>query len=70
MRIPLQPVLFRGGRTTRMTTLLTTEVTAVEMPDATPGCGCCIPPPDTVDRRMAELQDRKERLERRLARLR
>ena len=37
--------------------------------DATPGCGCCVPPPDTVDKRVAELEARRQRLERRLARL-
>jgi hypothetical protein len=54
-----------------MTTLLTFETAESEIraEDATPGCGCCIPPPDTVDKRVAELQDRRQRLERKLARL-
>ena len=52
-----------------MTTLLTSEATEVETAESTPGCGCCIPPPDTADKRVAELQARKERLERQLARL-
>ena len=52
-----------------MTTLLTPETTEVETPESTPGCGCCIPPPDTVDKRVAQLQERRERLERQLARL-
>ena len=43
-------------------------------PDATPGCGCCVPPPDAAraeGRRLAlaELQARRDALERRLQRL-
>ena len=35
--------------------------------DATPGCGCCIPPPDaTADKGLALLQARREAVERRL----
>ena len=52
-----------------MTTFMTPETIEAEGQEATPGCGCCIPPPDTVDKRVAELQDRRERLERRLRRL-
>ena len=54
-----------------MTTVLTDRTTEVETraEDATPGCGCCVPPPDTVDKRVAELQDRRARLERTLRRL-
>ena len=58
-----------------MTTLLTTETVlttgtaAGEAGDATPGCGCCVLPPDTVDKRLAELEARRDLLERRLARL-
>jgi hypothetical protein len=48
-----------------MTTFIT-EPVEVEAQDTTPGCGCCIPPPDTVDTRVAELQARRDRLERRL----
>ena len=53
-----------------MTTLLTSQTTEDETPDSAPGCGCCVPPPDTVDQRVAQLQERREQLERRLARLR
>lgn len=52
-----------------MTTFLTIETAEAEAQEATPGCGCCIPPPDTVDKRVAELEARRERLERRLRRL-
>ena len=39
--------------------------------DATPGCGCCVPPPDASQaegrlRALAELQARRDALERRL----
>ena len=56
-----------------MTTLLPmiTE-TEVEVEEGTPGCGCCVPPPDASapDKLLAALQDRRERLERRLGGLR
>ncbi len=51
-----------------MTTVLTSETTGARAEESTPGCGCCIPPPDTVDKRMAELLARRERLERKLQR--
>lgn len=47
-----------------MTTMTTTET--VEAQGPRPGCGCCIPPPDTVDTRVAELQARRDAVERRL----
>lgn len=53
-----------------MTTLLTAEMLQGEAPESTPGCGCCIPPPDTVDRRLVELEARRERLEARLRTMR
>ena len=36
--------------------------------DATPGCGCCIPPPGAgaKDKVLAELQGRRDAIERRL----
>ena len=49
-----------------MTTFLTPETVEAEVQEGTPGCGCCIPPPDTVDKRVAELEARRERLDRRL----
>ena len=52
-----------------MTTLLTSETTDVGAEEPTPGCGCCIPPPDTVDKRVADLLARRQRLERKLQRL-
>ncbi len=52
-----------------MTTVLTSGTTVARPEERAPGCGCCIPPPDTVDRRMAELLARRERLERKLQRL-
>ncbi|MDQ3896804.1 MAG: hypothetical protein M3326_06055, partial [Actinomycetota bacterium] len=70
---PLQPVRFSGAHrwchSFRMTTFLSKEM--VDRAEAsTPGCGCCIPPPDTVDKRVAELQARRDRLEATLRRLR
>ena len=53
----------------RMTTLLLSETAGNEAEESTPGCGCCIPPPDTVDKRVVELLARRERLERKLQRL-
>ncbi|HEX2048146.1 MAG TPA: hypothetical protein VHF27_10295 [Acidimicrobiales bacterium] len=52
-----------------MTTLLTPETTEAGAEEPTPGCGCCVPPPDTVDTRVAELLARRQRLERKLASL-
>ena len=52
-----------------MTTLLIPETAGAESEESTPGCGCCIPPPDTADQRVAELLARRERLERKLQRL-
>lgn len=49
-----------------MTTLLTIETADARADESTPGCGCCIPPPDTVDTRRAELEARKARLEAKL----
>ncbi len=73
MRIPLQPVRFSGPGAAwshrPMTTLLIPDTADARVEEPTPGCGCCVPPPDTVDKRVAQLQERKERLERRLARL-
>ena len=54
-----------------MTTLLPTPTDA-EATDATPGCGCCIPPPGgdaDKARAVAELLARREQLERKLQRL-
>ena len=50
-------------------TVLTTETAAGEAGDATTGGGCCVITPYTVDKRLAELEARRDRLERRLARL-
>lgn len=75
MRIPLQPVRFSGAGDpwfdTPMTTLLIpqTREAHAQAEEATPGCGCCIPPPDSADKRVAELLARRERLERKLHRL-
>ena len=52
-----------------MTTLLIPETSGAEPEAPTPGCGCCIPPPDTLDKRVVELLARRERLERKLQRL-
>ena len=52
-----------------MTTLLTSETTDVRAEESTPGCGCCIPPPDSVDTRVDALLARRERLEAKLRRL-
>jgi hypothetical protein len=43
----------------------------IESAEATPDCGCCIPPPDATDkdRALAELQARREAVERRLGAL-
>ncbi|MGH9265419.1 MAG: hypothetical protein ACRD1D_12090 [Acidimicrobiales bacterium] len=55
-----------------MTLLISRETADVQSraeaeADATPGCGCCLPPPDaTADRGLARLLARRERLERRL----
>ena len=48
-----------------------TAGTEAEADDATPGCGCCVPPPDAAQaegrqRALAELQARRDALERRL----
>ena len=50
-----------------MTTVLP-MITETEVTEATPGCGCCVPPPDASapTQLLAALQERKERLERRL----
>jgi len=57
-----------------MTTVLPTPTvdTGAEADDATPGCGCCIPPPGAgaKDKVLAELQARREGLDRRLRDLR
>lgn len=58
-----------------MTTLLVPETGEVQADDATPACGCCIPPPDTArpdgrQRALAELSARREALQRRLEGLR
>jgi hypothetical protein len=53
-----------------LTTFLTVQAVETQAQETTPGCGCCIPPPDTVDKRMAQLEERRERLEARLRRLR
>jgi hypothetical protein len=52
-----------------MTTLLYSDTTEARAEEPTSGCGCCAPPPDTVDRRVAELLARRQRLERKLERL-
>ena len=52
-----------------MTTLLIPETAATRAEESTPGCGCCIPPPDTAAKRVAELLARRERLDRKLATL-
>lgn len=49
-----------------MTTLLVPETAGAESEERTPACGCCIPPPDTLDKRVAELLARRQRLERKL----
>jgi hypothetical protein len=52
-----------------MTTLLPTPTDSA-VDDAAPGCGCCIPPPGgDADRAkaLAELQARRDAIERRLA---
>lgn len=53
-----------------MTTFLTMETPEAGAQDAGPGCGCCIPPPDTVDTRVAQLEERRARLEAQLRRMR
>lgn len=53
-----------------MTTFLTLETAETDAQEAGPGCGCCIPPPDTVDQRVALLEERRQRLEARLRRMR
>ncbi len=53
-----------------MSTSLTAQTREIEAEDTTPGCGCCVPPPDAVDSRVALLEDRRERLERRLRAMR
>ncbi len=52
-----------------MTTLVTSDTTEARAEEPTPGCGCCVPPPDTLDKRVAELLARRERLDRKLQRL-
>lgn len=59
-----------------MTTMLIPVTAGAEATeDATPGCGCCVPPPDAAQaegRRLAleALQARREAVERRLEGLR
>ena len=58
-----------------MTTLLIPETGDTRAEETTPGCGCCIPPPDASvpnGRRqaLAELEARRDALERRLRALR
>ncbi|HJV09469.1 MAG TPA: hypothetical protein VJ653_07300 [Acidimicrobiales bacterium] len=58
-----------------MTTLLNPEAGERQAEDTTPGCGCCVPPPDASvpeGRRqaLAELQSRRDALQRRLEGLR
>lgn len=58
-----------------MTTFLTahtleTEPRETGAQESGPGCGCCIPPPDSVDTRVALLEERRQRLEARLRRMR
>ena len=59
-----------------MTTMLIPVTAGTEAAeDATPGCGCCVPPPDAAQaegRRLAleALQARREAVERRLQGLR
>lgn len=58
-----------------MTTLLIPETGDARAEDATPGCGCCIPPPDASvpegrQQALAELKARRDALERRLEGLR
>jgi DNA-binding transcriptional MerR regulator len=71
MRAALTRLLDDGHPTQEdgtMTTLLPTPIEAGEAQDATPGCGCCIPPPGSAekDRAVAELQARRDAVERRL----
>ena len=47
-------------------TVATAHPTEVQTDESTLGCGCCVPPPDTVDRRVAELEARRQRLEHKL----
>ena len=51
-----------------MTTVLTTPAETATAPaeEAAPGCGCCVPPPDAVDDKLAVLQARRDAVERRL----
>ena len=58
-----------------MTTLVISGTGDARAGDATRGCGCCIPPPDASvpegrDRALAELEVRRDALERRLEGLR
>lgn len=58
-----------------MTTLLIPETGDARAEEATPGCGCCVPPPDASvaegrQRALAELQARRDALQRRLEGLR
>ena len=58
-----------------MTTVLIPEAGEGQAEDAGAGCGCCIPPPDASvpegrQRALADLQARRETLERRLNGLR
>ncbi len=57
-----------------MTTLLTTttDEADAQATDAEPGCGCCIPPPgaSAKDVVLAELQARRDAVERRLGGIR
>ena len=55
--------------------MITVTAGAVAAEDATPGCGCCVPPPDAAQaegRRQAleALQARRDAVERRLRGLR
>jgi hypothetical protein len=47
-----------------------TDAPEVATEEASPGCGCCIPPPDTAAKKLAELEARRQAVERRLRGLR
>ena len=58
-----------------MTTFLVPVTGEVAVEDATPGCGCCVPPPDASvpegrELALAELHARRNAVERRLQGLR
>ena len=52
-----------------MTTLLPNTAIEAETEEAGPGCGCCLPPPDSAAKQeaLAALQARRDQVERRLA---